>query len=89
MKVTPLTPDVPTVADVAAQVQADEFGAALNSAGTALMRADRAETTFASGSGALKDAIFERAKADVLVSVAAAAAQRTAQALSTILSMQI
>jgi hypothetical protein len=44
---------------------------------------------FASGGGGLQNAIFERAKADVLLSVASAAAQRTAQALSTILSMQI
>ncbi len=88
MKITPLSPDVPSFT-LAPKIQPGDFGAALDRAGAALMQADSAETDFASGNGDLQNAIFERAKADVVLSVASAAAQRTAQALSTILSMPI
>ncbi|MDQ6933580.1 MAG: flagellar hook-basal body complex protein FliE [Candidatus Eremiobacteraeota bacterium] len=89
MTITPLIPDAPPAVEPSAKVAFGDFSAALNDAGEALLRADRSETAFASGGGSLQDAIFERAKADVVLSVASAAAQRTAQALSTILSMQI
>jgi len=87
--ITPLVPDAPTLPNISTHDDFGEFNAALDSAGEALVRADRAESAFASGGASLQDAVFERAKADVVLSVATAAAQRTAQALSTILSMQI
>ncbi|MBC5829073.1 MAG: hypothetical protein GIW98_02640 [Candidatus Eremiobacteraeota bacterium] len=89
MKITPLIPDAPSVPDLSPNLAIGDFSAALDGSGEALLRADRSEAAFASGGGTLQDAIFERAKADVVLSVASAAAQRTAQALSTILSMQI
>lgn len=65
------------------------FGKSLDAAGAALSAADRAEETFASGAGSLQDAIYERARADVVLAVATAAAQRGAQALQAIFTMQV
>ncbi len=68
------------------------FGAlldALSAGGAQLERAEGAENAFISGSGSLQDMVFERAKADSLVSVAAAASSRVAQALNTLTSMQL
>ena len=88
MTVTPIVPDVaatprPQKADTSAFVRA------LDGAGAALQRADRAEDAFASHSGSLQDAVFERAQADVVLSIATAAAARTAQAIQSVLNMQI
>jgi flagellar hook-basal body complex protein FliE len=57
--------------------------------GTLLLGAEKAEDAFASGAGRLQDAVYERARADVALSVATAAAQRGAQAISSILNMQV
>jgi flagellar hook-basal body complex protein FliE len=54
-----------------------------------LNKAEGAEDAFAAGSGDLQSAIYERARADVALSVATAAAQRTTQALQSILNMQV
>ena len=54
-----------------------------------LQGAERAENAFAAGSGDLQRAMYERARADVLLAVAVTGAQRTAQALQTILNMQV
>ncbi|MGH7708698.1 MAG: hypothetical protein ACREQ5_35285 [Candidatus Dormibacteria bacterium] len=62
---------------------------ALATTGVALERADRAERAFAGGRGGLAEMIFERAQADVMLAVAASAASRTAQGLSTILNMPV
>jgi flagellar hook-basal body complex protein FliE len=61
----------------------------LDDVGSVLQGAQRAEDAFASGTGDLQAAIYERARADVVLSVATAAAQRTAQALQSILNMQV
>jgi flagellar hook-basal body complex protein FliE len=55
----------------------------------ALERADTAERAFARGRGGLQEMVLERAQADVALSIASATAARTAQALTTILGMQI
>jgi flagellar hook-basal body complex protein FliE len=55
----------------------------------ALGRADAAERAFAQGRGGLQEMVLERAQADVTLSIASAATARTAQALTTILGMQI
>ncbi len=88
MKITPFVPDLPAL-PASPQNDVGDFSRAVNAAGEALGRADNAESAFALGTGGLQDAILERAKADVVLSVAAAAVQRTAQAISTIISMQI
>jgi flagellar hook-basal body complex protein FliE len=63
--------------------------AALDTASNVLGRADAAERAFAQGRGGLQEMVLERAQADVVLSIAGAAASRTAQALTTILGMQV
>lgn len=88
MTVEPIVPDI---APAAPQQDADasRFGDILNGLGATFARADSAENAFARGSGNLVEAVYERAQADVALSVASAAAQRAAQALQTVLSMQV
>ena len=66
-----------------------QFTRVLDSIGSLLDGASAAEDAFARGSGSLQAAVYERARADVALSVATAAAQRSAQALTAILNMQI
>jgi hypothetical protein len=61
----------------------------LNAGGAALERAEAAENAFAAGTGGLQEMVFERAKADSIVSVAAAASSRVAQSLNTLVQMQL
>ena len=61
----------------------------LNASGVALQKAEAAENAFVSGTGGLQEMVFERAKADSIVSVAAATSSRVAQSLNTIASMQL
>ena len=77
------------------------FGAqlleALDAASNVLGRADAAERAAPiddarlaiTGRGGLQEMVLERAQADVVLSIAGAAASRTAQALTTILGMQV
>jgi len=62
---------------------------AMNSGSAALEGAEKAENAFVDGSGGLAEMVFERAKADALVSVAAAATSRVAQSLNTLSQMQL
>jgi flagellar hook-basal body complex protein FliE len=84
-------PDAPIAAGPSARAQ--DFGGALlralDGAGAALARADAAEKSFARGGGGLQEMVVERAQADIALAIAGAAASRTAQALSTILGMQV
>lgn len=63
--------------------------AAFAGAGAALERADAAEHAFVARRGGLQEMVLERARADVVLSLASSTASRTAQALSTILGMQV
>jgi len=65
------------------------FTQIIDSLGGALEGAKSAEDSYAAGSGSLRQAIYERARADVAFAVAVASAQRAAQSLQTILGMQI
>lgn len=93
----PLAPDASGTAPGAALGTAahagGDFTAALGEAfetvRTALAHAGSAEHAFAVHSGGLQEMVLERAQADVLLSLATATASRTAQALSTILGMQV
>ncbi len=89
MKVEFLTPDVTPKRSPASATDASAFAKILDDLAAVLGRADGAETAYAHGTGNLGDAIYERARADVALSVATAAAQRTAQALTAVLNMQI
>ena len=89
MNVELLTPDAAPERAPANAADVPAFTKILDDLGSVLSRADGAETAYAHGAGNLGEAIYERARADVALSVATAAAQRTAQALTTILNMQI
>jgi flagellar hook-basal body complex protein FliE len=67
----------------------DEFARALDAVGSVLEGAQRAEDAFANGAGTLQDAVYERARADVVLSVATATVQRAAQAVQSLLNMQV
>jgi flagellar hook-basal body complex protein FliE len=73
----------------AADSFAAALGRALDAAAGLIDRAGSAERAFASGRGGLQEMVVSRAQADVTLALAAAAASRTTQALSTILGMQI
>lgn len=88
MRIESLVPDV-APAPRASNAQTAEFGKILDGLGSVLDGAEHAEDAFAAGTGDLQTAIYERARADVALSVATAAAQRTAQALQSILNMQV
>lgn len=88
MRVELLQPDAPPAA-TPAKMDAPAFARALDALGGVLGRATSAEDALANGTGSLQSAVYERAQADVALSVATATAQRSAQALSAILNMQI
>ena len=87
MRVELLTPDIST--SPASESRPDAFALLIRDASATLDAAAHAEDAFAAGHGSLQDAVYERARADVAVSVAASAAQRAAQALQTITGMQL
>lgn len=91
MTIVPIVPDAPLAPAPAPASPAlqGEFFDALDRAANALTRADSAEDAFAAHVGSLQDAVFERAQADVVLSIATAAAQRTVQAAQSVLNMQI
>jgi hypothetical protein len=93
MRVEPIVPDralgVSARSSISPQPGAGGFGALVDAAGSALTKADAAETAFAHGNGGLQEMVVARAQADITLAVAASAAQRAAQALNTLLGMQI
>jgi hypothetical protein len=89
VNVTPLEPDAPAAAPRIEPAGASPFASLLDAAGAALDRADAAEQAFALRRGGLLEMTVERAGADVMLQVASTAAQRTTQAISTILGMQV
>lgn len=89
MNATPLVPDAPPGQPPVAPLQHHGFGAFVEAAGAAFDRAEHAERAFAQHRGGLVEMIVERASADVMLQLAATAAQRTTQAISTLLGMQV
>jgi flagellar hook-basal body complex protein FliE len=87
VRVELLTPDVAPASS--ASGDGGDFARALDLVGDLLSGANRAEDAFARGSGDLQNAVYERARADVALSVAAATAQRVAQTVQSLLNMQI
>jgi flagellar hook-basal body complex protein FliE len=88
MRVEALVPDAP-VAPESDGADPAGFARALDSLGATLVGATRAEDDFAYGRGTLQAAVYERARADVALSVATATASRVAQAVQSILNMQV
>jgi hypothetical protein len=90
MRVELLVPDTaPARGPVAGGGGDRGFGALVDAAGAALSRADDAESAFAAHHGGVQAMVVERARADIALTIAATAAQRTAQAVSTLLGMQV
>ncbi len=89
MTVRPLQRDVAPVIQASSHANADRFAQAVDALGSIFTEATRAEDAYARGAGSLRDAVYDRVRADVALSVAVAAAQRSAQAMQTLLSMQI
>jgi flagellar hook-basal body complex protein FliE len=89
MRIEALIPDVAASENDGQTVTSNAFEKTADDFGKALYRAQAAEDAFASGSGDLQTAIYERARADVALSVATAACQRAAQSLQSILNMQV
>lgn len=91
MRIEPLIPDAAPPASIpfAPAGAQSTFGHLLDDMGAVFTGASRAEDRFAAGTGDLQTAVYERAKADVALSVASAAAQRAVQSLQTILNMQV
>ncbi|HVA34205.1 MAG TPA: flagellar hook-basal body complex protein FliE [Candidatus Baltobacteraceae bacterium] len=92
MTVEPLLPDaapqIPLTNRPALSADA-AFARALDEFGSILTGAQTAEDAFANGAGSLQEAVYERARADVALSVATAAASRAAQAIGSIMNMQV
>lgn len=88
MTVEPIVPDAP-VAPGAAVADAASFNHALDAVAEALSGATRAEDAFSAGAGTLQNAVYERARADVALAVATSTAQRIAQAVQSVLNMQV
>jgi len=89
MRVDLLVPDVAVPRPAPAAGDAGAFGRLLDAAGSVLDGAERAESAFVAHRGGLQEMVVERARADIALQVAASAAQRAAQGLSTLLGMQI
>jgi hypothetical protein len=91
MRVDVLIPDGPASPSgpQAARPDASAFAQLVDAAGAILTGADRAEAAFAAHRGGLQEMVVERARADIALQIAATAAQRAAQAVSTLLGMQI
>ena len=73
----------------AVQSFASALADAFDDANDALERASASERGFAAGKAGLQEMVLDRAQADVALSLASAAATRAAQALTTILGMQV
>jgi flagellar hook-basal body complex protein FliE len=87
-----LTPDVAGPQGPApggASGDGSAFSRLVDAAGAVLGDAGRAEAAFVAHRGGLQEMVVERARADIALQIAAAAAQRTVQAVGTILGMQL
>jgi hypothetical protein len=91
VNVTTLEPDAPLqeAPRIAPLPDAPAFESLVDVAGAALDRADAAERAFAEHRGGLVEMMVERASADAMLQLATTAAQRTTQAISTLLGMQV
>ncbi len=88
MTVRPLLLDVAPISGNTERANG-AFAGILDALGATLRAGSHAEDAFAAGKGSLRDAVYARAKADVAVEVAAAELQHAAQALQSILTMQV
>jgi flagellar hook-basal body complex protein FliE len=88
MRVELLQPDA-SPAPASAPPDDSGFGRALDAIGRVLSEATHAEDLYASGGGSLQEAVYRRAQADIALSVATATVQRAAQAVQTLMNLQV
>lgn len=88
MRVEPLLPDAPPLGTPGGGAAAG-FAKALDAVGEMLDSAESGEDSFAYGGATLQEAVYERARADVALSVATATAQRITQSVQSVLNMQV
>jgi flagellar hook-basal body complex protein FliE len=89
MQVETLVPDIAPLRAPAPSAAPNSFAQLVDAAGAILADAQRAEDAFAAHRGGLQEMVVERARADVALQIAASGAQRAAQALTTVLGMQL
>jgi len=93
MRVDVLVPDEPVgpqaLGPRGSRSDGDAFGRLVDAASGILAGAERAEAAFVAHRGGLQEMVVERARADIALQVAATAAQRAAQSISTLLGMQV
>ena len=93
MQVELLVPDAAAPAAVpavrAGEPESNAFSRLVDAAGVLLGRAVRAEAAFVAHRGGLQEMVVERARADIALAIATTAAQRAAQAVSSVLGMQL
>ena len=91
MRVDLLIPDGPAAphGPQSEPAPGNAFQRLVDAAGSILAGADQAEAAFAARRGGLQEMVVERARADIALQIAASAAQRAAQSVSTVLAMQI
>jgi hypothetical protein len=90
MRVDLLIPDGPPAPQgPGSDARTNAFERLVDAAGAILDGADRAEAAFVARRGGLQEMVVERARADIALQIAASAAQRTAQSISTLLATQI
>jgi flagellar hook-basal body complex protein FliE len=88
---------IPHVADISSATNVsndskplpDEFARAVDGVTAMMQQAESAEDNFASGLGSLEKAVYERARADIALSVATATTGRILQSVQSLLSMQV
>jgi hypothetical protein len=85
--ITPIEADTPASPSNLASGRA--FLRVLSGASEAFARADASERAFIGGHGGLLPMIIDRAQADIVLSIASAAASRAAQAVTTVFNMQV
>lgn len=88
MRVELLVPDAPPSQRTGPE-ENSTFAQTLDALDAVLAGADRAEDAFANDGGTLQAAVYERARADVALSVATATAQRATQVLQALFNMQV
>jgi len=89
MRVDAIVPDSATPVGAPSPAAASHFTRLIEAASSQLDRADAAESAFAHGRGGMQEMVLERARADIALQVAVSGTQHAAQALNSILGMQI
>jgi hypothetical protein len=87
--VIPIHPDAVPDMNRMRTIDPGEFARALDGVGAVLDRAERSEDAFASRTGTLADAVYDRSRADIVLAVATSALQRAAQSLQAVANMQV